>query len=82
MDDITDSMDMSLSRLQELMMYRDTGVGCHSLLQEIFLTQGSNSGLLLAGRFFTVFFKEKFTVFFKEKLFSSNPFSLKNHFKV
>ena len=27
--------------------------GCHSLLQGIFLTQGSNLGLLLTGRFFT-----------------------------
>ena len=25
---------------------KDTGVGCHSLLREIFLTQGSNPGLL------------------------------------
>ena len=25
---------------------KNTGVGCHSLLQEIFLTQGSNPGLL------------------------------------
>ena len=33
---------------------RDTGVGCHFLLQGIFLTQGSNSLLcLLAGGFFT-----------------------------
>ena len=24
---------------------KNTGVGCHSLLQEIFLTQGSNPGL-------------------------------------
>ena len=35
---------------------QETGVSCHSLLQEIFLTQGSNPCLLvpaLAGRFFT-----------------------------
>ena len=32
---------------------RNTGVGCHSLLQGVFLTQGSNPGLLIAGRFFT-----------------------------
>jgi len=33
-----------------------TGVGCHFLLQEIFLTQGSNPFLFIssiAGRFFT-----------------------------
>ena len=29
-----------------------TGVGCHALLQGIFLTQGSNPGLNIAGRFF------------------------------
>ena len=33
---------------------RTTGVGCYFLLQGIFLTQGWNSGLLHAGRFFTV----------------------------
>ena len=27
---------------------KNTGVGCHFLLQEIFLTQGLNSGLLLS----------------------------------
>ena len=35
---------------------KNTGVGCHSLLQGAFLTQGSNPGLMspaLAGRFFT-----------------------------
>ena len=33
---------------------KNTGVGCHSLLQGIFLTQGSNLGLFyIAGRFFT-----------------------------
>ena len=35
---------------------KNTGVGCHFLLQGIFLTQGSNSSLLslvLAGGFFT-----------------------------
>ena len=30
---------------------KNTEVGCHSLLQGIFLTQGSNS---TAGRFFTI----------------------------
>ena len=33
---------------------KNTGVGCHALLQEIFPTQGSNPGLLTAGRFFTI----------------------------
>ena len=33
---------------------KKTGVGCHALLQGIFPTQGSNPGLLHAGRFFTV----------------------------
>ena len=29
---------------------KNTGLGCHSLLQGIFLTQGLNPGLLIAGR--------------------------------
>ena len=33
---------------------KNTGVGCYSLLQGIFLTQGSNPGLLIASRFFTI----------------------------
>ena len=34
---------------------KNTGVGCHVLLQEIFPTQGSNSGLSrITGGFFTV----------------------------
>ena len=33
---------------------KNTGVGCHALLQEIFLIQGSNPGPRIAGRFFTV----------------------------
>ena len=33
---------------------KNTGVGSHSLLQGIFLTQGSNLGICVAGRFFTV----------------------------
>ena len=32
---------------------KNTGVGCHFLLQGIFPTQGSNSSPVLAGRFFT-----------------------------
>ena len=33
---------------------KSTEVGYHSLLQGIFLTQGLNLGLLIAGKFFTV----------------------------
>ena len=32
---------------------QNTGVGSHALLQGIFPTQGSNPGLLIAGKFFT-----------------------------
>ena len=32
---------------------KNTGVGCHALLQGIFLTQGLNRSPALAGRFFT-----------------------------
>ena len=33
---------------------KNTGVGCHALLQEIFPTQGSNLRLLIVGEFFTI----------------------------
>ena len=33
---------------------RNTGVGCHALLQGIFPTQGSNPGLCIASKFFTI----------------------------
>ena len=33
---------------------KDTEVGCHLLLQEIFPTQGPNPGPCTAGRFFTI----------------------------
>ena len=33
---------------------QNTGVGCHALLQGIFPTQGLNSGLHIAGGFFTI----------------------------
>ena len=33
---------------------KNNGVSCHSLLQEISQTQGSNSGICTAGRFFTI----------------------------
>ena len=48
MSDSWDPMDCSPARL--LWPWdspgKDTAVGCHALLQRIFLTQGSNSGLL------------------------------------
>ena len=33
---------------------KNTGVGCHTLLQGIFPTQGSNPGLQIAGGFFAI----------------------------
>ena len=33
---------------------KNIGMGCHSLLQGIFPTQGSNPGLYIAGRFFMI----------------------------
>ena len=33
---------------------KNTGVGCHFLLQGIFPTQGLTLGLRIAGRFFTI----------------------------
>ena len=56
---LCDSMDYSLpdSSVHGAYPGKNTGVGCHALLQGIFLTQGSNSSFLLspasAGRFFT-----------------------------
>ena len=45
------------SSVHEIFPGKDTGVGCHALLQGIFLTQGLNLHLFmspaLAGRFFT-----------------------------
>ena len=38
---------------------KNTGVGCHALLQGIFPTHGSNPGLLLSGRFFTIWATRK-----------------------
>ena len=44
----SDPMDFSLqgSSVHEILQLRNTGVGSHSLLQGIFLTQGSNLDLL------------------------------------
>ena len=33
---------------------KNTGMGCHLLIQELFLTQGSNLSLCIAGGFFTI----------------------------
>ena len=38
---------------------KNTGVGFHALLQGIFLTQGSNLGLCIAGWFFTIWVTKK-----------------------
>ena len=45
---MSDPMDCSLpgSSVHGILQARITGVGCHALLQGIFLTQGSNPGLL------------------------------------
>ena len=45
---LCDTMDYSLpgASVHELFQARTLGVGCHSLLQGIFLTQGLNPGLL------------------------------------
>ena len=42
---------------------KNTGVGCHALLQGIFPIQGSNPGLLITGRFFTIWANDKPTFF-------------------
>ena len=49
-------MDCSLpgSSIHGIFQAKSTGVGCHFLLQGIFLTQQSNLGLYIAGRRFTI----------------------------
>ena len=52
---------------------KNTGVGCHALLQGIFPTQRQNPGLMfpaLAGRFFTT----SITIYNKRMIFSKNFF--------
>ena len=50
---LCDPMDHSpVSSVHGILGGKNTGVGCHFLLQRIFLTQGSNPHLLF-GRFFT-----------------------------
>ena len=53
---LCDPIDCSLpgSSVRGDFLDNDTGVVCHALLQGIFLTQGSNPDLLIAGRFFTI----------------------------
>ena len=48
------SMDRSPPRSSVHGVLKSTGVGCHFLLQDVFLTQGLNPGSCLAGRFFTI----------------------------
>ena len=51
---LCDSMNWSLSLLCPWNSpVKNTGMGCHAFLQGIFPSQGSNLGLLHAGRFFT-----------------------------
>ena len=53
---LCDSMDCSPPGFSNPWNFlgKSTGVGCHFLLQGIFLTQGSNLGLCIVGRRFTV----------------------------
>ena len=54
---LVDTMDCSPpgSSVQGIFLSKNTGVGCHFLLQGTFLTQGSNPLMspVLTGRFFT-----------------------------
>ena len=51
---LCDPVDYSLPGSSAHFPNKNTGVGSLSLLQGIFLTQGWNPGLHIAGRFFTV----------------------------
>ena len=42
----TKDSSLPVSSVHGVLQAKNTGVGCHSLLQGIFLTQGSNPGLL------------------------------------
>ena len=46
LDDITETTNMNLSKLQEMMRAKNSAVGILSLLQGIIPTQESNQGLL------------------------------------
>ena len=50
---LCDPMDCSLP-CSSIHGGKSTGVGCHFILQGIFLTQGSNPGLPYAGRRITI----------------------------
>ena len=52
---LCDPVDCSLpdSSVRGILLVKTTGVGCHFLLQGIFLIQGSNPVSCIAGRFFT-----------------------------
>ena len=55
---------------------KNTGMGCHTLLQGLFLTQGSTQISCIAGRFFTTWealkYKIKVVILLKLPLFFSN----------
>ena len=58
---LCDSMDCSLlgSSVHRDSPGKNTGVGCHALLQRIFPTHGSNPSLHIAGGFFTIWATRK-----------------------
>ena len=43
---LCDPMDYKPASVHRILQAKNTGVGCHALPQGIFLTQGSNPGLL------------------------------------
>ena len=43
---LCDPMDYNPASVHRILQAKNTGVGCHALLQGIFPTQGSNPGLL------------------------------------
>ena len=66
---LCDPMDCSLpgSAVHGDSPGKNTGVGCHSLLQGIFMTQGLNLALRIVGRFFAIWVtREAHGISFKE----------------
>ena len=76
---LCNSMDCSPpgSSIHEILPGRNTGVGCHALLQGILPTQRSDPGLSLAGGFFIVWATRKPIYIIKSK---SNIFMYFNNF--